>query len=66
MQGVNREFDELKKEYCNKWVSESGVTESGMPSLLLAVRGCQHMANVKDLLNHFIGSTDYGHVKAFV
>ena len=65
MQGVNREFDELKEEYCHKWVSEFGVTESGMPSLLLAVRMCQHLANVKDLLSHYIGCTD-GLVKAFV
>ena len=34
VQGVNREFDELKKEYCNKWVLESGMPPS---SLLLVV-----------------------------
>ena len=70
MQGVNREFDELKEEYCHKWVSEFGVTESGMPSLLIAVSllpsYSQHIANLKDVLSHYIGSTDDGQIKAFV
>ena len=62
VQGVNREFDELKKEYCNKWVLESGMP----PSLLLVVRGCKHMADVKELLSNYIGSTNDGMIKAFV
>ena len=66
MQGVNREFDELKKEYCYKCFSEFGVAESGMPSLLLAEKAFQHIANVKDLLSHYIESTDDGQIKAFV
>ena len=47
MQGVNREFQELKREYFNKWISKSRVTEPGIPSLLLAARGCQNVADVK-------------------
>ena len=66
MQGVNKEFSELKREYFNKWVSNSRVTEPGIPSLLLAARGCQHVADVKDLLSHYIGTTDDGRFKAFV
>ena len=56
---MNREFAELMLEYCNKWVSESGVTEPGIPSIL-TVRSCQHLADVKDLLGHYIDFTDNG------
>ena len=66
MQGVNREFQELKREYFNKWISKSRVTEPGIPSLLLAARCCQHVEDVKDLLTYYIGTTDDGQIKAFV
>ena len=64
VQGVNRGFAQLLKEYSDKWLFEA-VTPLGSV-LLVAVRLANHMDNVKDLLSNYIGRNNDGDMKAFV
>ena len=70
MQGVNRGFEGLLKEYSDKWLLEDVAplnVENGFATAILsAVRLANHVDNVKDLLSNYIGRNNDGGMKAFV
>ena len=70
MQGVNRGFEGLLKEYSDKWLLEDvaplNVDNGFAAAILSAVRLANHMDNVKDLLTNYIGRNYDGGMKAFV
>ena len=70
MQGVNRGFEGLLKEYSDKWLLEDvaplNVDNGFAAAILSAVRLANHVDNVKDLLTNYIGRNYDGGMKAFV
>ena len=70
MQGVNRGFEGLLKEYSDKWLLEAVAplnVDNGLAAAILsAMRLSKHMDNVKDLLTNYIGHNNDGELKAFV
>ena len=70
MQGVNRGFEGLLKEYSDKWLLEAvaplNVDNGFAAAILSAVRLANHVDNVKDLLTNYIGRNNDGDYKAFV
>ena len=70
MQGVNRGFEGLLKEYSDKWLLEAvaplNVDNGFAAAILSAVRLANHMDNVKDLLTNYIGRNNDGQMKAFL
>ena len=63
VQGVNRGFEGLVKEYMAKWLLDVDVA---VDNVLSATRFANHVANIKDLLSNYIGRNNDGHFKAFV
>ena len=70
VQGVNRGFEGLVKEYMAKWLLEAvaplNVDNGFAAAILSATRLANHVDNVKDLLSNYIGRNNDGHFKAFV
>ena len=74
VQGVNRGFEGLVKEYMAKWLLEAvaplnvdnGFAAAILSATRLALRLANHTDNVEDLLSNYIGRNNDGHFKAFV
>lgn len=69
VQGVNRGFEGLVKEYRVKWleaVAPLNVDNGFAAAILSATRLANHEDNVKDLLSNYIGNNNDGQLKAFV
>ena len=70
VQGVNRGFWGLVKEYRDKWLLEAvaplNVDNGFAAAILSAARLANHVDNVMDLLSNYIGINNDGQLKAFV
>ena len=73
VQGVNRGFGGLLKEFCDKWLLKYVAplnVDNGFAAAILSTtrlaRLANHVDNVKDLLSNYIGRNNDGQLKAFV
>ena len=74
VQGVNRGFEGLLREFCDKWLLkyvaplnvDNGSAAAILSATRLALRLANHTDNVEDLLSNYIGRNNDGHFKAFV
>ena len=68
VQGVNRGFEGLVKEYRVKWLEAVAPlnVDNGFAAAILSPRLASHFDNVMDLLSNYIGLNNDGQLKAFV
>ena len=69
VQGVNRGFEGLVKEYMAKWLLEAVAplnVDNGFAAAILSAQLASHFDNVMDLLSNYIGLNNDGQLKAFV
>ena len=68
VQGVNRGFEGLVKEYRVKWLEAVAPlnVDNGFAAAILSAQLASHFDNVMDLLSNYIGLNNDGQLKAFV
>ena len=68
VQGVNRGFEGLVKEYMAKWLEAVAPlnVDNGFAAAILSAQLASHFDNVMDLLSNYIGLNNDGQLKAFV